>query len=126
MNMPKRLPGVRALFGMRGYTTCMEYTAMLRQRPGNFVHLLCGNGARWRPLAEMASRIDSTTESAAIAAWPTMRMPERFSRIRAASPLAQRGWVLQEELLSIRIISWSNHGASWSCLESETAEGGHM
>ena len=63
-----------ALSGMWGYITRMQYTAMLRQRPGNFVHLLCGSGARWCPLAEMASRVKATRQSAAIAAWPTMRM----------------------------------------------------
>lgn len=48
--------------------------------------------------------------------------PKSLAHIRNSSALASRGWVFQEELLSPRIIYWSNHGVFWSCLSSTQAE----
>ncbi|KAK5128949.1 hypothetical protein LTR85_000282 [Meristemomyces frigidus] len=45
-----------------------------------------------------------------------------LEEIRAKSPLATRGWVFQEELLSPRILYWSDHGLFWSCLSGTRSE----
>ena len=39
-----------------------------------------------------------------------------FSDIRARSSLVKRGWIFQEELLSPRIVYWSEHGVFWFCM----------
>jgi hypothetical protein len=47
-----------------------------------------------------------------------------LARIRKTSPLFERGWVFQEELLSKRILYWSSHGIFWSCLTTSISENG--
>lgn len=47
-----------------------------------------------------------------------------LAHIRTQTPLAKRGWIFQEELLSPRIIYWSNQGLFWSCCELTEAENG--
>ena len=39
-----------------------------------------------------------------------------LSRIRQRSPLSGRGWTFQEELMSPRIVHWSNQGVFWLCM----------
>nr|POF01030.1 hypothetical protein CFP56_20978 [Quercus suber] len=44
------------------------------------------------------------------------------SHVRALSPLCKRGWILQEELFSPRILYWTGERVYWCCLEQEYAE----
>lgn len=47
-----------------------------------------------------------------------------LASIRTKSPLAARGWIFQEELLSPRILYWSDQGSFWSCSTCKYAENG--
>ncbi|KAF2756989.1 HET-domain-containing protein [Pseudovirgaria hyperparasitica] len=42
--------------------------------------------------------------------------------VRMNSPTADRGWILQEERLSPRILYWTGQEAYWSCSESQLIE----
>lgn len=42
--------------------------------------------------------------------------------VRAHSPLMERAWTFQEELLSPRILYWSDHGIFWKCSEMQCVE----
>ena len=46
-----------------------------------------------------------------------------FERMRKTSPLALRGWTLQEERLSPRVLYWSHLDLFWSCLGNNAGEG---
>ncbi|OTA35984.1 hypothetical protein BTJ68_05094 [Hortaea werneckii EXF-2000] len=45
-----------------------------------------------------------------------------LSEIRSLSPLARRGWTFQEELLSPKILYYSDQGTFWSCRSSKHTE----
>ena len=45
-----------------------------------------------------------------------------LNEIRMQNPLAQRGWILQEERLSPRILYWCAQRAYWSCCEKQAIE----
>ncbi len=45
-----------------------------------------------------------------------------LDRVRFESPVAQRGWTLQEERLSPRILYWTGQRWYWSCAERQVAE----
>ncbi|QIX00592.1 hypothetical protein AMS68_006109 [Peltaster fructicola] len=47
-----------------------------------------------------------------------------LAHARTETPLAQRGWIFQEELLSPRIIYWSEQGLYWSCCAHKDAQNG--
>lgn len=52
---------------------------------------------------------------------------DTFERCRPNGALDDRGWVLQEQILSRRTITWSKSGIAWSCAAmncSESAPGG--
>ncbi|KAF2035865.1 HET-domain-containing protein, partial [Setomelanomma holmii] len=42
---------------------------------------------------------------------------------RPRGPLDTRGWVLQEEVLSTRVLSFCDDGIYWECLENDASEG---
>lgn len=48
-----------------------------------------------------------------------------LDRVRFNSPVAQRGWTLQEERLSPRILYWTGQRWYWSCTERKVAEQVH-
>jgi hypothetical protein len=50
--------------------------------------------------------------------------PEKRDRSsnRPRGPLDTRGWVLQEEVLSLRMLSFCDDGIYWDCLENEASE----
>ncbi|KAK3898525.1 heterokaryon incompatibility protein-domain-containing protein [Staphylotrichum tortipilum] len=48
-----------------------------------------------------------------------------LDRVRFESPVAQRGWTLQEERLSPRILYWTGQRWYWSCAERQVAEPVH-
>ncbi|KAE8440323.1 hypothetical protein EG329_008776, partial [Mollisiaceae sp. DMI_Dod_QoI] len=45
-----------------------------------------------------------------------------LEEVRAWSPLMERAWTFQEELLSPRVLYWTNHGIFWSCTRKQYAE----
>ena len=45
-----------------------------------------------------------------------------LSAVRLGSPAAQRGWTLQEERLSPRILYWAGQRWHWSCAERQVTE----
>ncbi len=45
-----------------------------------------------------------------------------LERVRFESPVSQRGWTLQEERLSPRIVYWTGQRWYWSCSECQVAE----
>lgn len=47
-----------------------------------------------------------------------------LSEAREHSPLAERGWTLQEEYLSPRRLYWFNHSLYWTCAEITCSEAG--
>ena len=47
-----------------------------------------------------------------------------LDKMRAISPLATRGWTLQEERLSPRILYWSSQSMYWSCSKYQQTEAG--
>lgn len=49
-----------------------------------------------------------------------------LDHVRLGSPVAQRGWTLQEERLSPRILYWTGQRWHWSCPESQITELGDM
>lgn len=49
-----------------------------------------------------------------------------LDRVRFESPVAQRGWTLQEERLSPRIVYWAGQQWYWSCPECQVAEMGEL
>jgi hypothetical protein len=52
--------------------------------------------------------------------------PKSLNEVRAGCPLSSRGWTLQEECLSPRVLYWSNHGMYWSCaMEQWTEDAGY-
>jgi heterokaryon incompatibility protein (HET) len=49
-------------------------------------------------------------------------VPMPFDEMRARSPLSSRGWTLQEERLSPRILYWTGQCMYWSCAERQRIE----
>lgn len=49
-----------------------------------------------------------------------------LDRVRFESPVSQRGWTLQEERLSPRIVYWAGQRWYWSCPERQVAEMGGL
>ncbi|KAL1839712.1 hypothetical protein VTJ49DRAFT_1217 [Mycothermus thermophilus] len=47
-----------------------------------------------------------------------------LERVRFEPPVAKRGWTLQEERLSPRVVYWTAQRWYWSCAECQVAEGG--
>ncbi|KAF2816695.1 HET-domain-containing protein [Mytilinidion resinicola] len=45
-----------------------------------------------------------------------------LDNIRASSPLSKRGWTLQEERLSPRVLYWTGQGMYWSCIQMQRSE----
>ncbi|RDL35767.1 uncharacterized protein BP5553_06379 [Venustampulla echinocandica] len=45
-----------------------------------------------------------------------------IKQIRAGCPLMSRGWTFQEELLSPRVLYWSNQGIFWACWTEQDSE----
>lgn len=52
-----------------------------------------------------------------------LRMPF-LNTVRLRSPTSRRGWILQEEIFSPRLLYWSDHGVFWSCRSATIAENG--
>ncbi|KAL2116285.1 hypothetical protein VTJ04DRAFT_8452 [Mycothermus thermophilus] len=46
-----------------------------------------------------------------------------LNRVRFESPVAKRGWTLQEERLSPRVVYWTAQRWYWSCAECQVVEG---
>ncbi|KAL2265132.1 hypothetical protein VTJ83DRAFT_6232 [Remersonia thermophila] len=49
-----------------------------------------------------------------------------LDRVRFEPPVAKRGWTLQEERLSPRVVYWTAQRWYWSCAECQVAEGGDI
>lgn len=53
--------------------------------------------------------------------WLANRDPT-LAEVRLRNPLSRRGWILQEERLSPRILFWCSQRAYWSCCERHATE----
>ncbi|KAF2170068.1 hypothetical protein M409DRAFT_19676 [Zasmidium cellare ATCC 36951] len=53
--------------------------------------------------------------------WLANRDPT-LAEVRLQNPLSRRGWILQEERLSPRILFWCSQRAYWSCCERHATE----
>jgi hypothetical protein len=53
---------------------------------------------------------------------PILTSHEKRSGFRSPGPLDTRGWVLQEELLSLRRLMFSDDGLFWECLDADASD----
>ena len=62
-------------------------------------------------------------ERCEVAQFSIVEYDMNMTKIRLEAPVFSRGWVLQEERLSPRIIYWCGQRVYWSCTESNLSEG---
>jgi len=62
------------------------------------------------------------TEAAKLGKHWLVNFDSSLNTVRLRSPLSSRGWTLQEEKLSPRILYWTTQRMWWSCAKSELAE----
>ncbi|KAK1980399.1 heterokaryon incompatibility protein-domain-containing protein [Colletotrichum cereale] len=99
---------MQEVYGNAAVTICATGTAKATQP------LLAGSRLAWSKTVERC-RIGNS--------WITVN-PTPLAEVRLRSPLALRGWTLQEEHLSPRRLFWSGQQLSWACGCGEYVERG--
>lgn len=85
----------------------------------------CSSDKAIDPLSTHRSAWDYPVKSCRIFGhWLTNQDPT-LSEVRLRNPLSRRGWILQEERLSPRILFWCAQRAYWSCCERQGTESRH-